>query len=76
LLQVKQIQSTQEPNIIIEQDAEGCSATFECVQTEKQMKAHFKNIMPISLDTAYNRVHENFDDDTGKILSLFPDKTT
>ena len=55
---------------------DGCSATLEHMHNDRQMKAHFTNMMPISFDPAYNRVHTDFDKDLDSLQNLLPEKCT
>ncbi len=71
-LQQSKIFPITEKNIIIELDADGC--TLEHMHTEKQIKAHFTNTVPINFDPVYNRVNANFDEDMETMQSLFQDK--
>ena len=64
------------PYIIIRLESDGCSATLEHMYNDRQMKAHFSNIVPICYDPKYNRVNEGFDMDLEAIQNVIPDKTT
>ena len=61
------------PYIVIALDPDNCSATLEHLHNGNQMRAHFTNLTIINFNPAYNRLHQNFDEDLQDLQKLLTD---
>jgi hypothetical protein len=64
------------PYTIVSFDEDGVSARIENLDTGRQMRAHFTNMMPINFHPSANRAQTNFDDNLNDISPMLRDRYT
>jgi hypothetical protein len=64
------------PYTIVSFDKDGISARIENLDTGRQMRAHFTNMMPINFHPLANRAKTNFDDNLADISPMLRDRYT
>ncbi len=64
------------PNTIMSFDEDGVSPRIKNLDTGRQMRAHFTNMMTINFHPSVNRAQTNFDDQLSRISLMLKDKYT
>jgi hypothetical protein len=64
------------PYTIVSFNEDGVSARIKNLDTGRQMRAHFTNMMPINFHPSANRAQTNFDDHLADISPMLRDRYT